>query len=114
MNGEITCRIITGLGYDTAKMEEVLVQVRAQLNNIHTAERRLKEKAQEYRTLKQLDAYTTLSTDKRFTHGPKWQEAFGELDYDNIHSENSPNLNSQDVDIIKTRTKFNQEISFDL
>ena len=77
------CRIITALGYDTAKTEEALAQVRTQLNNIHTAERKLKEKAQEYRTLKQLDAYVTLSTDRRFTHGPKWQEAFKDLDYVN-------------------------------
>ena len=33
-----------------------MAHVKTQLNNIHTAERRLKEKAQEYRTLKQLDA----------------------------------------------------------
>ena len=108
------CRIITGLGYDTAKADEVLAQVRTQLNNIHTAERKLKEKAQEYRTLKQLDAYITLSTDKRFTHGPKWQEAFGKLDYDDIASENSPNFNSEEVEISKPRTRFNQEISIDL
>ena len=75
-----TCRIITGLGYDTAKADEVLAQVRAQLDNIHIAERRLKEKSQEYRTLKQLDAYVTLSTDNRFTHGPKWKESFDHLE----------------------------------
>ncbi len=109
------CRTITGLGYDTAKVDEVLAQVRAQLDNIHTAEHKLKKKAQEYRTLKQLDAYVTLSADKRFTHGPKWQEAFKDVDIAlvNSHLQTHSQHNISEHDIIRTRTNFSQDISID-
>ena len=111
-----TCRTITSLGYDTAIVDEVLAQVRAQLDNIHTTERKLKEKSQEYRTLKQLDAYVTLSTDKRFTHGPKWQETLENfvVECNHILSKDNSLSNVQDQDTYKPRTVFNQENSFDL
>ena len=105
-----TCRIITGLGYDTAKVEEILAQVRVQIDNIHTAECKLKEKAQEYRTLKQLDAYVTLSTDKRFTHGPKWQEAF-----ENLNVEITNTLSQQEPSSPLTHRKsFSKDFDIDL
>ena len=104
------CRIVTGLGYDTAKADEVLAQVRAQLDNIHTAERKLTEKAQEYRILKQLDAYITLSTDKRFTHGPKRQELF-----ENINVEVSDKTIPQESSSpLHYRKSFNKNLDIDL
>lgn len=70
------CRTLNELGYDTANSKEVLSMVKAQLDSIYTEERKLKAKAQEYKTLKQLDVLVTLSEDRRFTHGSKWQESF--------------------------------------
>ena len=65
------------LGYDAQNTEPLLADVNAQLDNIQSAEQKVKELAKEYKTLKQLKVYTTLADTTKgasFTYGPKWQE----------------------------------------
>jgi len=67
------------LGYDAQNTDPLLADVNAQLDNIQSAEQKVKELAKEYKTLKQLKVYTTLADTTKgvaFTYGPKWQEQF--------------------------------------
>lgn len=65
------CQTITALGYDIAKTAELLQAVESQLKYILGEEKKLNETAKEYRTLKQLQTYVTLSEDTQFLYGSR-------------------------------------------
>ena len=105
------CRAIHELGYDTTNPKKVLSMVRAQLDSIYTEERKLKAKAQEYKTLKQLDVFITLSEDKRFTYGSKWQEAFSA----DVSVEETEQPNPKEPDFIPAKTHhFSHDTDMDI
>ena len=85
--------------------------VRAQLDSIYSEERKLKAKAQEYKTLKQLDVFITLSADKRFTYGSKWQEAFSA----DVSVKETEQPNPREPDFIPAKTHhFSHDTDMDI
>jgi len=68
---------ISLLGYDAMNTEPLLADITAQLAIIQSAEQTVNELKSEYKTLKQLKAYTTLADTAKgtaFCYGPNWKK----------------------------------------
>lgn len=66
---------LTGLGYDINQIDALAKEVGMQLSGIEETENTRDELANDYKVLRKIKQYTDLSTDKAFTHGPKYAKA---------------------------------------